>query len=258
MSRLIPESSASLDRDAVKKHLRLLWRPRTNQPERPGPRPRITTTGVVSAAISRADSAGLENLTMRELAADLGVKPMTLYSHVPDKASLLALMTDQVFADSAATLPHSSPWRDQVRAVMDDTFQLYSSHPWLLTVHTEQPVLGPGFLGRYERQLQCLQPLGLNDVTLDATLTFVSNFARSAAADLIGQETLALSGRDWWEAAGPTLEELVSGSDYPLATRVGTAAGRARGGTYDAGSNYSFGTQCVLAGLGALVDESIA
>lgn len=257
MPQKIPKTPEDNDLEVVKKHLRLLWAGHDEKPVRPGPRPRITVDDVVGTAIERAGSAGLSGLTMRDLAADLGVKTMTLYAHVPDKGSLLALMSDHVFDSSARSLPHSGAWRDRVGAVIDDTFQMYLSHDWLSSIHTEQPVLGPGFLGRYERQLECLQGLGLSDITLDATLTFLNNFARTAALDVADRETLNNSGPDWWQAAGPVLEELVSPNDYPLATRVGTSAGQAQGGAYNARSNYAFGVDRVLDGLAVLVDRAL-
>lgn len=54
---------------------------------------------VVSAALRVLDAHGLENCSMRRVAAELGVQPSALYHHVPDKQTLLALMADEIVAD---------------------------------------------------------------------------------------------------------------------------------------------------------------
>ncbi|MFD9894093.1 TetR/AcrR family transcriptional regulator C-terminal domain-containing protein [Amycolatopsis sp. NPDC059027] len=53
---------------------------------------------VVDRAITVLDEYGLESLTMRRLAADLGVQPSALYHHVPNKQTLLAAVADEILA----------------------------------------------------------------------------------------------------------------------------------------------------------------
>ena len=51
---------------------------------------------VIDRAIAVLDEYGLESLTMRRLAAELGVQPSALYHHVPNKQSLLAAIADEI------------------------------------------------------------------------------------------------------------------------------------------------------------------
>ena len=53
--------------------------------------------------------------------------------------------------------------------------------------------------------------------------------------------------------AGPLLAEVVDAQRYPLASRVGTAAGEAQGGAYDAERAFAFGLERLLEGLEALI-----
>lgn len=57
---------------------------------------RNTRSDVIAAAMRVLDAQGLENCSMRRVAAELGVQPSALYHHVPDKQSLLALMADEI------------------------------------------------------------------------------------------------------------------------------------------------------------------
>lgn len=57
---------------------------------------RNSRADVVSAALRVLDAQGLENCSMRRVAAEIGVQPSALYHHVPDKQTLLALMADEI------------------------------------------------------------------------------------------------------------------------------------------------------------------
>ncbi|MBD4209720.1 TetR family transcriptional regulator, partial [Xanthomonas citri pv. citri] len=56
----------------------------------PAPRPRLTAQDVVDAAVGILQDFGMGDLSMRRVAAVLGVQASALYWHVPDKQSLLA------------------------------------------------------------------------------------------------------------------------------------------------------------------------
>ncbi|MFC6236032.1 TetR/AcrR family transcriptional regulator, partial [Leucobacter soli] len=63
---------------------------------------RNSRADVVEAALRVLDAHGLENCSMRRVAAELGVQPSALYHHVPDKQTLLALMADEIVRGVAA------------------------------------------------------------------------------------------------------------------------------------------------------------
>jgi AcrR family transcriptional regulator len=215
--------------------LTLLWR--RNEPPRRGPRPRLSVDAVVEAAIALADEAGLEAVTMRAVAERLGVSAMTLYTYVPGKAELLDLMLDALWL----AMPREPG--ATIRSVADANRALYAAHPWAARVTTARPPLGPGMLAKYEHELGAFE--GFSDVERDAALTLVLGFVQGIAA----QDPSPTPDAEWWEAAGPLLAELVDPADYPLASRVGTAAGEEQGGAYDAGRAYEFGLTRIIEGL---------
>jgi AcrR family transcriptional regulator len=217
--------------------LALLWR-RTESGKR-GPRPRLSVDAVVEAAIALADEAGIEAVTMRAVAERLGVSAMTIYTYLPGKAELLDLMLDALWL----AMPREAG--ASIRAVADANRKLYDQHPWAARVTTARPPLGPGLLAKYDHELRAFDGLGLSDVDMDAALTLVLGFVQGIAA----QEPASTPDAEWWEAAGPLLAEVVDPDRYPLASRVGTAAGEAQGGAYDAERAYEFGLARIIEGL---------
>lgn len=89
---------------------------------------------IVSVARHLMETLGLESVTMRRVAAELGVTAMALYHHVADKQALVALVADQVIDLVPEPGPQGGPWYDRLRQ-------------GLLAVH-EQVVRYPG-LGLY-------------------------------------------------------------------------------------------------------------
>lgn len=238
--------------------LRLLWRSPDDAPRR-GPRQGLTIDGVIAAATELADADGLDALTMRKVAQALGVVAMTLYTYVPGKAELLDLMLDAAYTRMERTPTTGRPWRARVTAVAAENRRLYETHPWAARVSTVRPLLGPGQMAKYEHELSALDSLGLSDVEVDASLThllsFVQAWARSAADARAAEADSALTDEQWWAANAPLLDRVLDPSMYPLATRVGSAAGAAHGTAYEPGHAYEFGLELVLNGLAALVER---
>jgi AcrR family transcriptional regulator len=238
--------------------LALLWRGAEERPTaRRGPRRTLSVDQVVVAAVALADHEGLTALTMRSLAQRLGIAAMSVYTYVPGRAELLDLMLDHVYAGMARTATDDLPWRERVRAVAEDNRTLYRHHPWAAEVSTLRPPLGPGQLAKYEHELTALDGLGLTDVQLDDALSHLLTFVRANARDaLAAAATRRETDQDdqaWWATAGPLLERVLRPGSYPLASRIGTAAGTAHQSAHDPEHAYTFGLGCVLAAFEALV-----
>jgi AcrR family transcriptional regulator len=237
--------------------LRLLWRDPAVVP-RHGPRQGLTVDRIVASATALADADGLDAVTMRRLAADLGVVPMTLYTYVPGKAELLDLMLDAACQRMPRTDTTGQPWRQRVTAIAAENRALFEAHPWAAAITTGRPPLGPGLMAKYEHELAALDGLGLDDIQMDAALihllTFVQAWARAAADFQVTRQDTDMDEEQWWAASGPLLQKLLDPGAYPLATRVGTAAGTAHRGAYDPQHAYDFGLRTILDGLAALID----
>ncbi len=226
-----------------------------------GPQKGLTVDAVVTAAIALADAEGMDAVSMRRVATALGSAPMTLYTYVPGRDELVELMVDAVYSEVAVAHggPAAVPWRERVREVIEANKNVYERHPWVATVDTTRPALGPGAISKYNRELAAFDGHGLDDVTMDAalawTLAFVRDWSRTALAATRVRDATALNEQQWWDRVGPVLGLVLDGAQYPLAVRVGAAAGKAQGAAWEALQAYDFGLARVLDGLAPLLDR---
>ncbi|TMC13496.1 MAG: TetR/AcrR family transcriptional regulator [Chloroflexi bacterium] len=236
----------------------LLWR-RTATISRHGPRPALSIDAVVDAAIGLADAEGLAAVTMRRVAAALGVVPMTLYTYVPSKAELLDVMLDTLYSRMTRADTTGQPWRRRLTVIANENLAMLAAHPWAAGVSTVRPPLGPGLMAKYEHELSALEGLGLDDVEMDAALTYLLGFvqgcARAAADTRAVARDSAMADAQWWEQTAPLLADVVDDRAYPIASRVGAAAGARHGGPYSPDHAYEFGLGRLLDGLAALIDH---
>lgn len=234
--------------------LPLLWRHASPAPEGPkrGPRQKVTVDEVVDAGIEVADREGLDAVSMRGLAQHLGLGAMTLYTYVPGRNELITLMVDQVLGRTALPEPPGDI-RARLTAVAEVQYAEYTAHPWLLEVGGLRPWLGPHSADRYEWQLAAIDGLVLDDLEMDQTVALLNGHAAGAArarhAVRLAERESGMTEMEWWEANAETLGELMAGRDYPIAARVGTAAGEAYQAASDPEREFDFGLARIVDGL---------
>jgi AcrR family transcriptional regulator len=102
--------------------------------QRPGRRQEI-----VAAAVRIADAEGVEAVSMRRLADELGVATMTPYTHVESKDELIDLMRDAVAAEMILPEPIPEDWRAALRAIAHKTKGAFEAHPWSLDMPSRRP-----------------------------------------------------------------------------------------------------------------------
>jgi TetR/AcrR family transcriptional regulator, tetracycline repressor protein len=100
---------------------------------------------VLDAALAIVDEQGLEALTMRRLGAALGVDPMTIYHHVPDKSALFDGLVELVYDEIELPAP-TGEWQDDLRAIARSGRATFLSHPHVATLlGTRPPVTEAAF-----------------------------------------------------------------------------------------------------------------
>ena len=223
-----------------------LWRDPAAGP-RHGPRQGLTVDQVIAAATALADAEGLDAVTMRRVASRLGVVPMTLYTYMPGKAELLDLMLDAAYQEMPRADTTGQPWQQRVTAIAAENRALFQAHPWAAAISTTRPPLGPGLMAKYEHELAAFDGLGLDGIQMDAALThlltFVQAWAQAAASAQAECGESAMDDEQWWVAHTPLPRKVLDPAAYPLAVRVGTAAGTAHRAAYSPQYAYDFGLQ---------------
>jgi AcrR family transcriptional regulator len=226
--------------------LELLWGAR-EAPSR-GPKPGLTVDEIVRAAIAVADAEGLEALSMRRLATELGAGTMSLYRYLPGKAELVDLMLDAVFAEVAPP-PEGEAWRPVLEHYAREIWASYRRHPWSAAAET-RPVLGPGSIDRYEGMLRAVATTGLppGDVLNAAELVglYVAGAAGRAAEEADAERRTGVSEEEWWGAREDFWERYFDVERYPTITALYEA------GAFEARADaFEFGLQRVLDGIEA-------
>jgi len=94
-----------------------------------GRRAPLSRDRVLRAAVALADETGIESLSMRKLAPELGVVPMALYKHVASKEELLDGMVDVVIGEVGPP-PRDTDWKTAVRQRVLSARQALLRHPW--------------------------------------------------------------------------------------------------------------------------------
>lgn len=235
--------------------LRLLWRQEKPRSGRGRP-PKVALPGIIAAAISVADEEGVDAMTMDKVAAALGVGTMTLYTHVPGKAELVDLMVDAAW--QSLELSDSGSWRAQTTHYAHQTVALYARHPWLRTVSTVRPPLGPGLFARQNHLLAALSTTGLSpseaSAAVDAIVTFVDS---AAAAQAEHAQVSAVSGEsedEWWSARQIFWDEIFDPERYPAIAQSWADGGLDRSAAQARADAFDIGLRALLDGITAMAD----
>ena len=132
-----------------------IWlRPERAAVGRPAQRSRAEIT---AAAVAVADTEGLEAVSMRRVAAELGTGAASLYRYVGTREELLDLMADAAGGEYSFTEP-SGDWLSDLVAVGEQSRAILRRHPWLAGLVITRPVLGPNGITLLEHVLAVLQP----------------------------------------------------------------------------------------------------
>jgi len=94
---------------------------------------------IVAAAVRIAGAEGVDAVSMRRLADELGVATMTPYTHVESKDELIDLMRDAVAAEMILPEPIPDDWREALRAIAHKTKDAFEAHPWSLDITSRRP-----------------------------------------------------------------------------------------------------------------------
>lgn len=125
----------------------------------------LTRDRLMEGALALADRDGFEALTIRALAADLGVRPMAIYHYVASKDVLLDALVDRVFAE--VPLPRADDdgddgWRGPLAARSRAMRDLLARHRWALSVLETRSRPGPATLTAHEAVLDVLRRAGFS------------------------------------------------------------------------------------------------
>ncbi|WP_406865134.1 helix-turn-helix domain-containing protein [Streptomyces sp. HUAS MG47] len=160
-------------------------------------RSRLSRERVLEAALRVVDHEGLEALSMRRVADELGVETMAIYRYTPSKDDLLDGLVEHLFIELEEMLegatppaPHAPPgprgdaarlWRDALLCIAQAMYRVALAHPHVVPLVATRPFTvpltrrPPAVLRAHERLLALLGTAGLDeDTTLKIYRAFIS------------------------------------------------------------------------------------
>jgi AcrR family transcriptional regulator len=183
-------ATASTQPAASQEGARSLWfDPPTDDQDR---RPQLTREQVVAEALTVIAEQGIQALTMRALAARLGVVPGALYHHVRNKQQLQDLLLDGVLAEVDVHLDPSLDWTDQLKLLAHRLRQVLEAHPGIAGILKTRDPLGPHSLALAEALLGPLQAAGFADreagLAFFLLVDYAIGFAVSSPATSVNEQ----------------------------------------------------------------------
>lgn len=159
MAKRSAEQAAKLDRLASYLGALDVW----TRIEPGGRKPRFTRDEIAEVAIRIADEEGLEALSMRHLASELGAGTMTLYHYVRTKDELMTLVNDAIMGEVVVPPDEVLPadWREAVTMIAHRSRAVMRRHPWVLDI-SDDPPFGPNGVRHFDQSLQAVSSLPID------------------------------------------------------------------------------------------------
>ena len=174
----------------------------------PGQRARrgsISRAQIVEAALRSLRTTGFEQMTIRSLAADLDVAPMSLYRYIRDKDDLMDEVVEELLIQSQPMPPATGPWQARLSAAAEGLRHLLVREPGALYVYLRHPVTSPTAIRRMEMMLKILREAGYDVASSKTAYAAIQTYT-------VGFAALAASRAGWTPPAGAnrTAGELVA------------------------------------------------
>jgi len=131
---------------------------------RPGPRRTLSEQAILDAALALLAERGADGVTIRGVAARVGVAPNAVYTYFPDKAAVLEGLVEQILGrvnHNRFTDP-AFPWRDRIRALAFELRSEMLAHPGAVRLLLGSPRTGPNARAVGDTLLSILADAGLD------------------------------------------------------------------------------------------------
>jgi AcrR family transcriptional regulator len=208
-----------------------------SRPE-PGTRnARLSRDKIAAAALEIAREEGVQAVSMRRVASELGAGTMSLYHYVANKRELFELMHDAMMGQLIVPEEElEKGWRPALRAIAYSSLNAWRSNRWQREEISHTPVFGPNGMRHFEQSLKAVADTGL---PMERRMEIVSQVDEYVLGYAEGEQGMASDELDEWEEkwgdymlavseylqaeleAGdfPNVEEFIGGEDFKTVVR---------------------------------------
>jgi TetR/AcrR family tetracycline transcriptional repressor len=210
-------------------------------------RPSLDRSTVVQAALGLLKRVGLDGLTTRRLAAELGVKSPALYWHFRNKQELLDAMADALIRETGMGPPRSGEtWQEwlarRVRAYRTSLL----AYPDSARIVTEAKQLSPATIRTFNEELQALVALGFDPIQALRTVTALTNYANGF---VLQEQSSRQPAIDMPVALESIAELFNEGDEAPLLVAF------AEGGSPYSEESFEYGLRALIEGCAAALNR---
>ena len=218
------------------------------QRRRPGPRGTLSRQTVLDAAQSLLSSGGAGAVTVRGVAAQVGVAPNAVYTYFPDKAAVQRALVERLLSevDLDRLNDRTRPWRQRLQSLALDMRTHLLSHPGAVSLMLAAPMDGPNALALGEQLLEVFADAGLKPDDAARAAHLVVTYA-------LGSIALEAAELDQGRTPPPENERIATRlarfAGVPSHGLLRTAAAAATMARYISTEQYIWGLNRVLDGL---------
>ncbi len=211
----------------------------------------MTRERILGTGLRIVDEEGMGALSMRRLAAELGVNPMSIYHHLPGKGAVVSGLVEVVFSRMRVPASEGQPWQERVRAYAHAHRDIARSHPNLvLQIVSDAAAVSDAVLLGSESLYEALEEAGLSPEAIvraaDSLVDFVHGFALGEAANPSGEFDIG-------SELLPRIEAQPA-EKAPALRRVFGALGE-EGARYDFDAGFEAGLDILVKGIEAIAKE---
>jgi AcrR family transcriptional regulator len=204
---------------------------------------------VLRVALHLADRSGIEQLSMRKLAQELGVKAMSLYNHVIHKEDLLDGMVDLVVGEIEVPDPLLD-WQLAMRRRALSAHQVLLQHPWAAMAMLSRINVGPAMLRYVDATIGCLHQAGFSLEMADHACNAIDNHIYGFT---LQELNFPIAATEYAKVSREFITHIPA-TQYPYMNQL---ARKVIEGHYDGLHNFEFGLEFILNGLEQLRKQQL-
>jgi AcrR family transcriptional regulator len=204
---------------------------------------------VLQGAVAVADAGGIAALTIRSLATELGVKPMSVYHHVANKDEILDGIVDIVFSEIDLPDPDGD-WQTEMRKRAGSAREALRRHPWAIGLLESRTNPGPATLKHHDSVIGSLRRAGFSVVMTAHAYALIDAYVYGFA---LSEASLPINGPETVPEVAEQMMEFFTAEDYPHLLEFSMEHIMKPG--YDYGAEFEFGLGVVLDGLARAVAD---
>jgi AcrR family transcriptional regulator len=209
----------------------------------------VNAERTLGVALAVADAEGIEAVTMRRLARELGVEAASLYHHVNGKEQILDGLVEAVAAEIEPPIP-ATDWREAISQRAHNTRASLRRHPWSVSLMASRTTPGPATLRLLETGIRCFREGGFSVLLAAHAVSTVDSYVHGFVLQEVN-----LPFRDESELAAMTgaIMETFPASEFPYLFEMTVQHVLQPG--YNYGNEFDSGLKVVLDGIAALLEE---